>query len=212
MLLYVFSILDGQSTSTTSTSSSSSSSSSSDGDDDNHIYPGIIAAISLVFIIVVIAIIAIVIIVIKKKKSIRRSQQTATVTIPTPPQASVLLHTNALVSSQAPASNQSYPNPAYAQQQTPQVLTGNEATLTPVGPQSVVYYPHYHGAGHDAVVGSASNQLALPYGNKLELAPPSYSVCTGEGAPDGSTNNKPNLLPPDYAAAASEQVPPATNS
>ena len=178
------------------------------------IYPGIIAAISLVFIIVVIVIIAIVIIVIKKKKSIRRSQQTATVAVPTPPQASVLLHTNALVSSQAPATDQSYPNPVYVQQQTPQVLTGNEATLAPVGLQPVVYYPYYHGAGHvTAVVGSASNQSALPYGNKLELAPPSYSACTGEGAPDGSTNNRPNLLPPDYAAAAaSVQVPPATNS
>ena len=175
-------------------------------------YPGIIAAILLVFIVGVIVIIAIVIVVIKKKKSIRRSQQSATVAMPTPPQASVLLHTNAVVSSQAPATNQSYPNPAYAQQQTPQVLTGNEATLTPVGPQSVVYYPHYHGAGHDAVVGSASNQLALPYGNKLELAPPSYSVCTGEGAADGSNNNRSNLLPPNYAAAAAVQIPPATNS
>ena len=202
-----FPFLDGQSTST------GSSSSSSDGGGDNHIYPGIIAAISLVFIIVVIVIIAIVIIVIKKKKSIRRSQQTATVTMPTPPQASVLLHTNAMVSSQAPATNQSYPNPAYAQQQTPQALTRNEATLTPVSPQPVVYYPYYHGAGHAAAVGSASNQSALPYGNKLELAPPSYSACTGEGTPDGSTNNKSNPLPPDYAAAAAcVQIPPATNS
>ena len=200
-VIIFFSILDGQSTS-----------SSSDGDGDNHVYPGIIAAILLVFIVGVIVIIAIVIVVIKKKKSIRRSQQSATVAMPTPPQASVLLHTNAVVSSQAPATNQSYPNPTYAQQQTPQVLTGNEATLRPVGPQSVVYYPHYHGAGHDAVVGSASNQLALPYGNKLELAPPSYSVCTGEGAADGSNNNRSNLLPPNHAAAAAVQIPPATNS
>ena len=200
-----FTFLDDQSTST-------GSSSSSDGDGDNHIYPGIIAAILLVFIIVVIVIIVIIIVVIKKKKSIRRSQQTATVTVPTPPQASVLLHTNAMVSSQAPATNQSYPNVAYAQQQTPQVLTGNEATLTTVGPQPVVYYPYYHGAGHAAAVGSASNQSALPYGNKLKLAPPSYTACTGEGAPDGSTNNRSNLLPPDYAAAASVQVPPATNN
>ena len=204
-VIMFFPFLDGQITST-------GSSSTSDGDGDNHIYPGIIAAISLVFIIVVIVIIAIVIIVIKKKRSIRRSQQTATVAMPTPPQASVVLHTNATVSSQAPATNQSYPNPAYAQQQTPQVLTSNEATLTPVGPQPVVYYPYYHGAGHVTAVGSASNQSALPYGNKLELAPPSYSVCTSEGAPDGSTNNRSNLLPPDYAAAASEQVPPATNN
>ena len=55
----------------------------------------------------------------KKKKSIRQSQQTTTVA---PPQGSVVLHTNAMVSSQAPATNQSYPNPTYAQQQTPQVL------------------------------------------------------------------------------------------
>ena len=181
-------------------------------DGDNHVYPGIIAAILLVFIIVVIVMIAIVIVVIKKKKSIIRSQQSATVAVPTPPQASVLLHTNTMVSSQAPATDQSYINPTYTQQQTPQVLTGNEATLTPVGPQPVVYYPYYHGAGHAAAVGSASNQSALAYGNKLELAPPSYTACTGEGAPDGSTHNRLNLLPPDHAAAASVQVPPATNN
>ena len=142
IIICFFPFLDGQSTST----------GSSDG--DNYVHPGIIAAILLVFIIVVIVMIAIIIIVMKKKKSIRRSQQTATVASP---QAPVVLHTNALVSSQAPPTNQSYPNPTYAQQQTPQALTGNEAALTPVGPQPVVYYPHYHGAGHAAAVGFASN-------------------------------------------------------
>ena len=217
MLLYVLLFSDGQSTSTGSGGNggdeSTSSGSSSSGGGDSHVYPGIIAAILLVFIIVIIVIAGIIIIVIKKKKSISRSQQTATVAVNPPPQASVILYTNALASSRAPASNQSYPNLVYAQQQTLQASRGNEAVLTSVNPQPFAYYPHYHGAGHAPTVGFSSNQSVVPVGNKPETDPPPYSVCTGEGAPDGSTNNRSNLLPPDYASAsASAQVPPATNS
>ena len=169
----------------------------------------------LAFIIAGIVIVGIIIIVIKKKKSIRQLQQTGRVAVATPPQASVLQYMYPSVSSQAPVSNQSYSNPVYAQQQTPQSSTGNEAAVTSVSPRAATFYPHYHGTGHTATVKFTSNQSHLP-GNKPAINPPTYSECTGERAPDGSTNNRSIFLPPDYASAvsasASVQVPPATDS
>ena len=176
-------------------------------------YPGVIAAGLLVFIIAGIVIIGIIIIVIKKKKSISQSQQIASVAVATPPQPTVVLYTNPSVSSQAPVSNQSYPNPIYVQQQTLQASTGNEAAITSVSPQPATFDPNHYGAGHAAAVGFTTNQSALPDGNMPEIDPPTYGACTGEGAPDGSTNNHSNLLPPDYASACvSVPIPPATNS
>ena len=204
---YMFLYLDGQS----SGSSSSADDDDDGGDDDDHVYPGVIAGTLLVFILAGIVIIGI--IVIRKRKSIRRSQQTASVAVATPPQTSVLHYTYPSVSSQAPVSNQSYPNPVYAQQQTPQASTGNEAAMTSVSPQAAAFYPHYHGAGHAAAVGFTSNQSHLPDSNMPAINPPTYSARTGEHAPDGSTNNQSNLLPPDYASAcASVPIPPVTNS
>ena len=201
--VYIFLYLDGNST----------SANDDDDDENNHVYPGVIAAGLLVFIIAGILIIGIIIMVIRKKKSITQSQQTASVTVATPPQASVLHYTYPSVSSQAPVSNQPYSNPIYAQQQTPQVSTGNEASMTSVSPQPAAFYPNHCGAGHAAAVGFTTNQSALPDGNMPEINPPTYSACTGEGAPNGSTNNRSNLLPPDYVSAcASVPIPPATNS
>ena len=205
--MYMFLYLDGQ------ISDSSSSSANDDDDDDNHVYPGVIAAGLLMFIIAGIVIVVIIIIVIKKKKSIRLSQETASVAVATPPQASALHYTYPSVSPQAPVSNQSYSNPVYAQQQTPRASTDNEAAMTSISPQAATFYPHYHGIEHAAAVGFTSNQSHLPDGNKPAINPPTYSACTGESAPDGSTNNQSNLLPPDYASAcASVPIPPATNS
>ena len=212
MLLVHFLFLDGQGTSSSTYPTSSSSSSSSDG---NQVYPGVIAAALFVFIIAGIVIVGIIIMVTKKKKSIRQLQQTGRVAVDTPPQASVLQYTYPSVPPQAPVSSQSYPNPVYAQQQTLQSSTGNEAavtSVTSVTQRTATFYPHYHGAGHTAAVGFTSNQS----GNKPAINPPTYSECTGESAPDGSTNNQSIFLPPDYASAvstsASVQVPPATNS
>ena len=205
LCMYMFLYLDGQS------SGSSSNTDDNDDDDDNHIYPGVIAGTLFVFIIAGIVIIGI--IVIKKKKSIRRSQQTASVAVATPPQASILHYTYPSVSSQAPVSNQSYSNPVYVQQQTPQASTGNEAAMTSVSPRAATFYPRYNGAESAAAVGFTSNQSHLPDGNIPAVNAPTYLACTGERAPDGSTNNQSNLLPPDYASAcASVPIPPATNS
>ena len=217
MLLLHFLFLDGHSTSSRIPyPTSSSSGSSSDDNHHHHVYPGVIAAALLVFVIAGIMIVGIIIMAIKKKKSIRRLQQTGRVAVATHRRASVLHYTYQPVPSQAPVSNQSYSNPVYAQQQTPQSSTGNEAAVTSVSPQPAEFYPHYHGAGHTAAVGFTSNQSALPDGNMPEIDPPTYSACTGEHAPDGSANNQLMFLPPDYASAvstsASVQVPPATNS
>ena len=185
--------LDGQS------SGSRSVNDDDDDGDDNHVYPGVIAAGLLVFIIA--GIVGIIIIVIKKKKSNRRSPQTESVAVATPPQPTVVFYTNPSVPSQAPVSNQSYPNPVYAQQQTPQSSTGNEAVVTSVTPQAAAFNSNYHGAGHAGAVGFTSNQSALPDGNMPEIDPPTYSASTGKSAPDGSANNQLNLLPPDYVSA-----------
>ena len=193
-------------------SSGSSSNNDDDDDDDNHVYPGVIAAGLFVFIIAGIVIVGIIIIVIKKKKPIRQSQQTVSVPVATPPQPAIVLY-NPSVSSQAAVSNQSYSNSVYAHQQTPQASTGNEAAITTVSPQPAVFYPHHNGVEHAAAVGFTNNQSALPNGNMPEIDPPTYHACTGESAPDGSTNNQSNLLPPDYdSACASVPIPPATNS
>ena len=223
MLLYILLFLDNLSTpSVTSlstpypTSSNSGSSDDDDDDDDDHVYPGVIAASSLVFVIAGMVIVGIIIIVIKKKKSIRQLQQAGRVAVATPPQAPVLHYTYPSASSQAPVSNQSYLNPVYAQQQTPQASTGNEAAVTSVSPQAGTFYPNCYSAGNAAAVGFTSNQSYLPDGNKPAINPPPYSACTGEHGPDGSTNNQSIFLPPDYAStvstSASVQVPPATNS
>ena len=194
---------------------SSSGGSSSVDDNDSYVYPGVIAAALFVFIIAGIVIVGIIIIVVRNKKSIRPLQQTGRVAVATTPQATLLQYTYPSASSQIPVSNQPYSNPVYAQQQTPQSSTVNEAAVTSVSPQAAAFYPHYHGAGHTAAVGFTSNQSHLP-GNKPATNPPTYSECTGESAPDGSTNGQLMFLPPDYASAvstsASVQVPPATNS
>ena len=204
--MYMSVYLDGQ-----SSGSSRSVNDDDDDGDDSHVYPGVIAAGLLVFIIV--GIVGIILIVIKKKKANRRSPQAESVAVATPPQPAVVFYTNPSVPSQAPVSNQSYPNPVYAQQQTPQSSTGNEAVVTSVTPQAAAFNPNYHGAGHASAVGFTSNQSALPDGNMLEVDPPTYSACAGEGAPDGSTNNQSNLLPPDYTSACtSVPIPPATNN
>ena len=205
MLLVHFLFSDGQSTSSGGSS-----------DDDSNVYPGVIAAGVIVFIIAGIVIVGIIIIVIRKKKSLRQLEQTGRVTEATLPQASVLHYTYPSVSSQAPVSNQPYPNLVHNQQQTPQASTGNEAAMTSISPQAAMFYPNYYGAGNAAAVGFTSNQSYLPDGNKPAIDPPTYSACTGERGPDGSTNNQSIFLPPDYASAvstnASVQVPPATNN
>ena len=161
-------------------------------------------------------IVGIIIIVIRKKKSIRRSQQTGRVTVATPPQASIPHYTYPSVSSQAPVSNQPYPNPISVQLQTPQASTGNEAAVTSITPQAISFYPNYYGGGHAAPVGFTSNQSHLLDGNMPAINPPTYSACTGEHASDGSSNNRSIFLPPDYTSAvstsASVQVSTATNS
>ena len=161
-------------------------------------------------------IVGIIVIVIRKKKSIRRSQQTGRITEATPPQAPALHYTYPSVSSQAPVTNQSYLNPVYAQQQTPQASTGNEAVVTLISPQATSFYPNYYGGGYAAPVGFTSNQSHLPDGNMPAINPPNYSACTGERVPNGSTNNRSIFLPPDYASAvstsASVEVSTATNS
>ena len=207
--VYIFLYLDGHSTS----ANDDDDDDDDDDDENNHVYPGVIAAGLLVFIIAGILIIGIIIMVIRKKKSITQSQQTASVAVAIPPQASVLHYTYPSVSSQAPVSNQPYSNPIYAQQQTPQVSTCNVPSMTSVSPQPAAFYPYHCGAGHAAAVGFTTNQSALPDGNMPEINPPTYSACTGEGAPNGSTNNRSNLLPPDYVSAcASVPILPATNS
>ena len=156
------------------------------------------------FIIAGIVIVGIIIIVIKKQKSIRQLQQTGRVAVVTPPQAS------------APVNNQPYSNPVYAQQQTLQASTGNEAAITSVSPQVATFYPNHYGAEHAAPVGFTSNQSYLPDGNMPEIDPPTYSACTGKHAPNGSSNKRSIFLPPDYASAvstsASVQIPPSTNN
>ena len=208
--VYMFLYLDGQRSGGSSSVGDGDNDDDDDGD-DSHVYPGVIAAALLVFIITGIVILGI--IVIKKKKSIRRSQQTAGVAVATPPQPAVILYTNPSASSQASISNQSYPNPVYAQQQAPQTSTENEASVTSVSPQPAAFYPNYHGTEHAPAVKFTSNQSALPDGNMPEIDPPTYSASTGKSAPDGSTNNQLNLLPPDYVSACtSVPIPPATNS
>ena len=207
MLLVHFLFSDGQST---------SSGGSSTSDDDSNVYPGVIAAGVIVFIIAGIVIVRIIIIVTRKKKSLRQLEQTGRVTEATLPQASVLHYTYPSVSSQAPVSNQPYPNLVHNQQQTPQASTGIEAAMTSISPQTAMSYPNYYGAGNAAAVGFTSNQSYLPDGNKPAIDPPPYSACIGERGPDGSTNNRSIFLPPDYASAVSTnafvQVPPATNN
>ena len=102
-----------------------------------------------------------IVIIIKIKKSIRQSQKTAKVAVIKSPQFSVIHYAHPSVSSQVPVSNQSYPNPVYAQQQTPQTSTDSEAAMTSVSPQAA---PSYGDAEH-AAVGFTSDQLALLDGN-----------------------------------------------
>ena len=147
-----FLFLDGQNT------SFDSSSDGGGGDGDNHVYPGVIVAVLLVFIAAML--IMGIVIIIKIKKSIRRSQKTAKVAVIKSPQFSVIHYAHPAVSSQVPVSNQSYPNPVYAQQQTPQTSTDSEAAITSVSPQAAAFYPSY-GDAEDAAVGFTSDQLAL---------------------------------------------------
>ena len=192
--VYIFYPLDTQSTNTLPTSTSVTSdshSSSSSNDGDNHVYPGVFVG-GLFMFIAGIAIMGIIIKTIKKKKFARLSLCTAR---GIPQQASLVQLP------QATTINQSY-NPSYTQQQTAQVSTGEEATVTSVIPQS---------ATHDifcvATAGSSSNPSALP-DDAINFPP--YCV---EHAPDEATNNQSfshdgtlTLSSPDYAPVVSAGV------
>ena len=195
--VYIFYSLAIQSTSTSVTGDSSSS--------NDAVYPGVFVGGLLMFIVGIaimgILIMGIIIKIIRKKKFARLSLYTARV-IPQPASTVQL--------PQATTINQSY-NPSYTQQQTAQVSTGEENTVTSVIPQSAVHYMFCV-----ATAGSSSNPSALP--DDVINFPP-YCV---EHAPDEPTNNQSfshdgtlTLSSPDYApvvsAGVSVPVPPVNN-
>ena len=145
--------------------------------------------------IIFIGITIIIMIKILKNKFTRLSLQSGRIIVATAPQAPLVQLP------QATTINQSY-NPSYTQQQTAQVSTDEEATVTSVIPQSATRYLY-----RVATAGSTSNPSALP-DDAINFPP--YCV---EHAPDEATNNQSfshdgtlTLSSPDYAPVVSAGV------